>query len=145
MVWEDGGTAHTSGGEKYLTKAGHWYGGHNPCEQGWNHPECDGTWATKTTDYTTIHKGRCDLPLDEETCNTVRDDLDIDDDIIIKDRMYGWPRGCFLYTTSTGKKVLFYNKYDTGKSCKHNGTPLTCFCGIMGEDEENSREQMLFG
>merc|ERR1712168_1666008 len=85
--------------------------------------------------YMTIHHGKCELQLDEALCDVVRGDLDVEDRIIVKDHMFGWPQGCFLYTTSTGKKVLFYNKYDTEKYCMHDGKPLTCFCGIMGADE----------
>ena len=44
LVWTDGGTDISSAGQTYHTKAGRWYGGHQPCKGGWNLPLCDGAW-----------------------------------------------------------------------------------------------------
>jgi len=44
LVWENGGTDMSSGGQAYRTSAGHMYAGHKPCRAGWNLPHC-GSWA----------------------------------------------------------------------------------------------------
>ena len=44
LVWEDGGRDRLHGGEKYNTKAGRSYGGHNPCKEGWSLVQCHGSW-----------------------------------------------------------------------------------------------------
>ena len=46
MVWKDGGSDMSQGGETYATKAGHSYGGHSPCMPGWNLPDCNKNWAS---------------------------------------------------------------------------------------------------
>jgi len=43
LVFQNGGTDQSPGGQTYQTKAGYYYGGHSPCQSGWNLPEC-GLW-----------------------------------------------------------------------------------------------------